>query len=202
MPMPNTNAPITSEGPIGAIAPPKPCTSAATGTTTREATAVSSSAPSMPPASPLTRKRRHAAVNENSVLRNAAPSPKPRITSAADAGCPSSHTSATSTAAPSTAAIRNGQSSRGNSAGVDSVVVLISVWPDAGPSTGAQLRPEAELLFQVIPLGAGRGKRAAGVRGPVDHRAVVELHVLAAEHFRQHEPVGRRPMAGVAIRNR
>ena len=32
--MPNTNAPMTSDGPIGAIAPPKPGTSAATGTIT------------------------------------------------------------------------------------------------------------------------------------------------------------------------
>ena len=124
--MPKTKAPMTSEGPIGAIAPPKPGTSAATGTMTSDATAVSSSAPSMPPASPLTRKRRHAAVKENSVLRKAAPSAKPRITSAAEAGCPSSHVSTTSTAVPSTAASRNGQSSRGSSApGASSVVVLM-----------------------------------------------------------------------------
>src|SRR6185436_3662728 len=103
----------------------KPGTSAATGTITSAATAVSSSAPSIPPASPLTRKRRQAAVNENSVFRKAAPSAKPRTTSAAEAGCPSSHTSTTSTAVPSAAAIRNGQSSRGDSAGVENVVELM-----------------------------------------------------------------------------
>src|SRR5438874_1656362 len=128
MPMPNTKAPTASDGPIGAIAPPKPGTSAATGTITVAATAINSSAPNNPLASPWTRKRRHAAVNENSAFRNATPSAKPRITSAAEAGCLSSATSATSTAVPSTAAIRNGQSGRGNEdADVSSVVVVISL---------------------------------------------------------------------------
>src|SRR5947209_2626169 len=140
MPMPKTKAPTTSDGPIGAIAPPKPGTSAATGTITIAATAISSSTASNPPASPFTRKRRHAAVNENSAFRNATPSAKPRITSAAEAGCLSSATSATSTAAPSTAAIRNGQSNRGNGDADDSsVVVVISLageWDyDPKPST-------------------------------------------------------------------
>src|ERR1043166_1965185 len=196
MPMPNTKAPITSDGPIGAIAPPKPGTSAATGTITVAATAISSSAASIPPASPRTRNRRHAAVNENSALRKAAPRPKPRTSSAADAGCPSSATSATSTAVASTAAMRNGQSSRGGAAtaGVSRAAILMRgvVW----------LRPEAELLLQVIPLGARRGKRAAGVGGPVDHRAVIELHVLAAENLGEDEPVRRRPVPGVAIGHR
>src|SRR5882724_9450193 len=59
MPMPKTNAPMISDGPIGAIAPPKPGTSAATGTMTVAATAISSNAAINPPASPPTRKRRH-----------------------------------------------------------------------------------------------------------------------------------------------
>ena len=41
---------MTSEGPSGAIAPPKPGTSAATGTMTVAATAMSSSAASSPSA--------------------------------------------------------------------------------------------------------------------------------------------------------
>src|SRR6185295_10630030 len=60
-------------------------------------------------------------------LKNAAPSAKPRITSAADAGCPSSMTNDTSTAVASTAAMRNGQSSRGNCADLSSVVVLMEL---------------------------------------------------------------------------
>ncbi len=44
--MPNTKAPMISDGPMGAIAPPKPGTSAATGTMTSAATAISSSAAS------------------------------------------------------------------------------------------------------------------------------------------------------------
>src|SRR5262249_22506312 len=124
----------------GAIAPPNPGTSAATGTITTAATAISSSAPMRPPASPLTRKRRHAAVNENSVLRNATPSAKPRMISAADAGCPSGPTSATSTAVPSSAAIRNGQSSRGNSADGESVVVVIAVPENYDPKPSVFFR--------------------------------------------------------------
>src|SRR5438034_3429838 len=200
MPMPNTKAPTTSDGPIGAIAPPKPGTKAATGTITQAATAISSRAASNPPASPFTRKRRHAAVNENSVLRKAAPSAKPPTINAAEAGCPSSTTSAIGTAVASTAAIRNGQSSR-DTAGGENVVVLMNISSDAAPE-GADLRAEAKRLLQVIPLGPVGRKRTARVRGPIDHRAVIELHVGAAEQFRQHEPVGRGPMAGVAIGHR
>jgi hypothetical protein len=73
-------------------------------------------------------------VNENSVLRNAAPSAKPPTINAAEAGCPSSITSATSTAVPSIAARRNGQSSRGAAAvGDESVVVLMNISIDAVP---------------------------------------------------------------------
>src|SRR5256885_10027160 len=164
MPMPNTNAPITSDGPIGAIAPPKPGTSAATGTMTVEATAMSSNTDSSPPASPLTRKRRHAAVNENSALRNATPSAKPRITSAAEASCPSSATSATSTAVPSTAAIRNGQSSRGNEdADVSSVVVVINL-------AGKDYDPRPSVVFRssdLVPTEAS-GRVASAVQSTMD----------------------------------
>src|SRR6266700_1106808 len=202
--MPNTKAPTMSDGPIGAIAPPKPGTKAATGTMTHAATAISSRAASNPPASPFTRKRRHAAVNENSVLRNAAPSAKPPMINAAEAGCPSSTTSASSSAVPSTAAIRNGQSRRGSAtAGDESVVVLMNLSSDAAhrdanAGIGA-LSAETQRLLQVIPLGAVGRKRTGSVRGPVDHRAVVEPDIGAAEQFRQHEPIRRRPMTRIAV---
>src|SRR6266700_792491 len=192
--MPNTKAPTMSDGPIGAIAPPKPGTKAATGTMTHAATAISSRAASSPPASPFTRKRRHAAVNENSVLRNAAPSAKPPMIKAAEAGCPSSTTSATSTAVASRAAIRKGQSSRGAAAaGDESVVVLMNISSDAAPDDPV-LRPEAKRLLQVVPLGPVGRKRTARVRGPVDHRTIIEPDIGAAEQLREHEPIRRRPM--------
>src|SRR4029077_20521350 len=101
-------------------------------------------------------------------------------------GCPSSQTSATSTPVASSAAIRNGQSSgRGpDAAGASSVVLLICQSSRNGSGT------EAELLLQVIPLGARGGKRPARVGGPVDHRAVIQLHVVAPKNLGQHEPVG------------
>jgi hypothetical protein len=49
-------------------------------------------------------------VKLNSVLRNTAPSAKPKTMSAAAAGWPSISTSAISSAVASAAAIRNGQS--------------------------------------------------------------------------------------------
>ena len=66
-----------------------------------------------------------------------------------------------------------------------------------GPAAGSGA--EAERLLHIVPAGARRGDRAARVGGPLDHRAVVEAHVGPTEHHRQHEPVGRRPMAGVAV---
>ena len=96
------------------MAPPKPGTSAATGTIAAAAMAMSSRPPRNPSAWPRTISRRHDAVKLNSVLRNAAPSAKPSTSSAAAAGWPSTSTSATSTASASTEAIRNGQSRRGS----------------------------------------------------------------------------------------
>jgi hypothetical protein len=108
--MPNTKAPMTSDGPSGAIAPPKPPPNAATGTMTTAAMAISSSEAISPPASPRTRKRRHAAVKLNSVLRNATPSPKPATSRPAERGAPSISTSAIISAVASTATATNGQS--------------------------------------------------------------------------------------------
>ena len=51
MPIPNTKAPISSDGPSGAIAPPKFFMSAAVGTTTKAVIAITISPPSRPPAS-------------------------------------------------------------------------------------------------------------------------------------------------------
>src|SRR4029077_12079362 len=134
----------------------------------------------------------------------------------------------------STAAMRNGQSIRGNEdADVSSVVVVMCLFtchpgraqrepgtitaalaiphqswlwiPDsrcAASGMTASLRPETERLLQVIPLGACRGKRGARIGGPVDHGAVIEPHVLAAEQLGEHEPVGRGPMPRVAVGQR
>ena len=165
--MPNTKAPMTSDGPIGAIAPPKPGTSAATGTITTAATAISSSAPSKPAglaaheeAPPrrgeaelgLEERRRRAQSRARSARRTpagrrAAPARPAR-------------------AAASTAAIRNGQSSARQCAGSAGAVgrseSLIGDVTLIGPLRG--LRAEAERLLQVVPLGARRGKRAAAHR--------------------------------------
>jgi len=58
MPMPTVKAPISNDGPIGATAPPKFGTDAATGTTITAATAMTM----RPPASPRVRKSRQDAV--------------------------------------------------------------------------------------------------------------------------------------------
>ena len=60
--MPKVKAPINSDGPSGAMAPPKFFDSAATGTTASAQTAITISPPMRPPASPRVRKRRHDAV--------------------------------------------------------------------------------------------------------------------------------------------
>ena len=61
------------------------------------------------------------------------------------------------------------------------------------------MRPAQQLVAQLCqPAGlVGHGQRRGGL-APLDHRAGVELHVGLAQHFRQHEPVGGRPVAGVA----
>ena len=84
--MPNTKAPIKSDGPSGAMAPPKPGTSAATGTMAAAAIAISSKPPRKPSACPFTISRRHDAVKLNSALRKTAPSAKPNNSNPAAAG--------------------------------------------------------------------------------------------------------------------
>ncbi len=60
--MPKVKAPIINDGPSGAMAPPNFGDSAATGTITTAATAITINPPSSPPASPRVRKRRQDAV--------------------------------------------------------------------------------------------------------------------------------------------
>ena len=60
--MPKVKAPTISEGPSGAMAPPKSCPSTAAGTTATAQMAITISPPIRPPASPRVRKRRHDAV--------------------------------------------------------------------------------------------------------------------------------------------
>src|SRR5262245_55717249 len=192
MPMPNTNAPMTSEGPSGAMAPPNPGTSAATGTTATAVTAISRKVPTNPPASPRVRKRRHAAVKLNSAVKKAMPSAKPSPIRPADAGWRSSRTSAVSNAAATTAADTNSQSGW-------RAIVAAEADPSAALARAIRLRSEAERFLQVVPLGALRLDGPAGIGGPFHHRAGVELHAFAPQHLGQDEPVGRRPMAGVAV---
>src|SRR5215204_4997349 len=205
MPMPNTKAPMTSDGPIGAMVPPKPGTSEATGTITPAAMAISSNPPRKPSAWPRTIRRRHEAVKLNSALRNTAPSAKPNTSRAAAAGWPSTRTSAISTASASAEASRNGQSRRGTRAATaDSVAETLMVFPDERaavyePKLIPELRPQAELLLEIVEAGARRCDRTAQIGGPFDHRAGEQAHVGPAKHGRQHEPVRRRPMPSVAV---
>src|SRR5262245_9761773 len=166
------------------------------------ATAMRSSVPKSPPASPRTRNRRHAAVKLNSAVRNAAPSAKPPRISAADAACQSSVTRATRIAVAAMAALRYGQSCRAAAAGTAGAAVLtdvIAVQLIRAARTGKRSGAAAKHLLEVVPFGAGGGQRAARIGAPLGHRAGIDPHVLAAQDFGQDEPVGGCPMAGVAI---
>ena len=109
---------------------------------------------------------------------------------------PSSSTSATRIAVAPSASARNRRSKR-------------AAAPERGAASDLRGRhsrssasgsgAEAERLLQVIPLGARGLNRPVGIAGPLHHRAGIEPGVLVAEQFVQHEPVGRGPMAGVAI---
>ena len=169
-----------SDGPIGAIAPPKPGHQRRRpARSTSAATAISSSAPSSPPASPRTRKRRHAAVKLNSALRNATPSAKP--SSDQRGRTPAGRraaTSATSTAAASTAAIRNGQSSRGNAPRRGLRCQRCS-WLYSSAACRAAHEPKPSAFFRSSHLVRAEATGRLRIGGPVDHRAVIEPHVLA-----------------------
>ena len=53
--------------------------------------------------------------------------------------------------------------------------------------------------LHLVHVGLADQKRVRAISGPFNHGAVIELHILMAEHLRQDEPVGRRPVTGVAI---
>ena len=144
-------------------------------------------------------KRRHDAVKLNSALRKTTPSAKPHSSSPADAGCPSSSTSATRTAVASTAAARNGQSSRGTVARTVGSAVAAVMDVAIGMRHALGITGRADRLLEIVPARARGFDRPAGIGGPLDHGAGIEPHVLAAEQLGQDKPVGRRPMAGVAV---
>src|SRR5436190_19139126 len=197
MPRPNTKAPAMSDGPIGAMAPPKPGTNAAAGTMAAAAIAISSRPPRKPSAWPRTIKRRHDAVKLNSALRNTAPSAKPRMSSAAAAGCPSITTSATSTASARDDATRNGQSRPGRrAAAADGVAATLMRFPSR---VVRGLGAEPQCLLQIVEARARARDRTTRIGAPLDHRAWIEPYVGPAQHSREHKPVGRRPVSGVAI---
>ena len=148
------------------MAPPKPGTSAATGTIDerRDGDQRADRRAGRRPRR-ATRKRRHEAVKLNSALRKATPSAKPPTISAADAGWPSSSTSATSTAVRQHRRDR-GTASRGAAmaprhAGVVAAMLMASCAADRASLRRACLRAEAERLLQVVPLGARGFDRAA-----------------------------------------
>ena len=121
------------------------------------------------------------AVKLNSALRNTAPSAKPRTSSAAAAGWPSSsdqrdqHRRAPaprrSGTASRAAAARGARQCRVSAADVDHRRC-------PGTVETHRSRPEAERLLQIVPVAcAPTGKRAVRIGGPFDHRAVVEPHI-------------------------
>src|ERR1017187_4946850 len=123
------------------------------------------------------------------------PRPKPPRSSAAEAGWPSSSTSAIRIAVAISAKCRNSRS-------------IPNVAPDLGAALFAGFIEVAlversgahtELLLQVVPFGARGLNGPAGIAGPFHHRAGIEPGVVAAEQFVKHEPVGRSPVAGVPI---
>src|SRR5262249_10877648 len=61
---------------------------------------------------------------------------------------------------------------------------------------------EAYGLLQIVPFRARGFNRPACIAGPLDHRTGVEPGFCPAEQFMQHEPVGRRPMARIAVAHR
>src|SRR4029077_20732141 len=58
---------------------------------------------------------------------------------------------------------------------------------------------EAKCLFQIVPFRARGFNRPACIAGPLDHGPGVKPCFRAAKKFVQHEPIGRRPMSGVAV---
>src|SRR5665811_1572331 len=126
------------------------------------------------------------------------PRPKPPRIIAAEAGWPSSSTSATRIAVAISAKARNSRSMPNVAPDLGAAIVAVVIEVDLVERSGAH----TELLLQVVPFGARGLNGAAGIAGPFHHRAGIEPGIIAAEQFVQHEPIGRGPMAGVAIGDR
>src|SRR5215470_12039675 len=58
---------------------------------------------------------------------------------------------------------------------------------------------EAYGLLQIVPFRARGFNRPACIAGPVDHRPGIEPGLCPAQKFVQDEPIGRGPMARVAV---
>src|SRR5665647_1662372 len=123
------------------------------------------------------------------------PRPKPPRISAADKGWPSSSTSATRTAVAPMDRVRNSRSMLMAAPALGAARVVV----DMESPGELESRTEAELLFQIVPLGARGFDRTAYIARPLHHRAGIEPGIGAAEQFMHHKPVGRRPVTGVAI---
>ena len=93
-------------------------------------------------------------------------------------------------------------STRRRAVGADRVAVDMESSSKRASTAGRFRSPSPSALLQVVPFGARGFNRPMRIGGPFHHRAVIEPDVLAAEQFVQHEPVGRRPVAGVAIAHR
>ena len=195
--MPNTKAPISSDGPSGAMAPPKSGTSAATGTIASAAIAISSSPPSRPSASPARQKappRRGEAefgFQEGDAERRSRPGSAPP-------------TPAGRRAAPARPGSRSRPAPRPrNSRSMPTLARVsgaLNAAVDMGTPRWLAFRSRGRASSSGRPIWCARtqpgGWHCWSIRPSSRHRACTSL---AAEQFVQHEPVGRRPVAGVAI---
>src|SRR5208283_2363180 len=105
------------------------------------------------------------------------PRPKPPRISAADAGWPSSSTSATRITVAMSARPRNRRSMPSAAPALGAAIVAVVIEVAVMEPLGA----EAELLLQVVPLGTRGFNRTAGVARPLHHRAGIEPRIVAAE---------------------
>src|SRR6185369_13648544 len=58
---------------------------------------------------------------------------------------------------------------------------------------------EAYGLLQIVPFRARGFNRSASIAGPLDHRAGIEPGLCPPEQFVQDEPIGRGPVARIAV---
>ena len=170
--------------------------------------AISSRPPRKPSAWPRTISRRHDAVKLNSALRNTAPSAKPKIEQRRsrrlavdqhqrDEQRRRQHGGDQERPVETRRARRDGGLQQWRAHRV--IVRCDAQLYEPVPASSSAYEPKPSVFFRssrrVRALATGRLR----IGGPFDHRAVVEPHVGPAQHHRQHEPVGRRPVPGVAI---